>query len=231
MRLLRLHAYAVTPRRTGAAQAAPEGGSIAISKTLRDALSSTLDAARLHERMLVNFEVDAQSRTNASRDLMMQYAFGTPPNAASAALQIATRLADAMDLRSHACLLVCAAYEHGAKRRVTLWTFPKDEAFRLLHRASGPSIDYLEDVFSRTSKLRKAALFEGQQRRTDFLAGRILDFQTQSTSREVADFWIHRFLQCLPAIAADAGTRLLARSIKQAITKCTEVHEQEQVLA
>jgi hypothetical protein len=83
-----------------------------------------------------------------------------------------------MDLRSHACLLVCAAYQDGARRRVTLWTFPKDEALRLRHNRSGSSIDYLEDVFSRNSKLRKAALFEGQQRRTDFLTGRVLDRAT-----------------------------------------------------
>jgi hypothetical protein len=87
---------------------------------------------------------------------LMRYAFDPLPNAT--ALQIATQLGDAMDLRSHACLLMCAAYQDGARRRVTLWTFPKDEAPRLRHNRSGPSIDYLEDVFSRNSKLRKAAL-------------------------------------------------------------------------
>ena len=181
--------------------------------------------------MLVNFDVDPRSRTNETRDLIVRYAFGKSRGAMTSAQEIATRLGDAMDLRSHACLFVIAAYEDGPRRRVTLWTFPKDEAFRLRRLRSGQSIDFLEDVFSRNSKLRKAALFEGQQRRTDFLAGRVLDLQTQSTSRDVADFWIYRFLQCLPAIASDAGTRLLAKSIKQAIAKCASVEEQEQVLA
>ena len=39
-------------------------------------------------------------------------------------------------------------------------------------------------------ELRKAAIFEGRNLRNEFLQGRVLDFQADKISQDVADFWI-----------------------------------------
>jgi hypothetical protein len=108
-----------------------------------------------------------------------------------------------------------------------LWIFPRDEAFRLRHGSGGPAIEVLTDVFSQTSRLRKAAQFQGRQLRSDFLSGRVLDFQADHASRDVADFWIGRFLECRLGIAGDAGTRLLARTVRKAYEVCDNLEDKE----
>jgi hypothetical protein len=108
-----------------------------------------------------------------------------------------------------------------------LWIFPRDEAFRLRHGSGGPAIEVLTDVFSQTSRLRKAAQFQGRQLRSDFLSGRVLDFQADHASRDVADFWIGRFLECRLGIAGDAGTRLLARTVRKAYEVCDSLEDRE----
>ena len=143
---------------------------------------------------------------------------------------MARRLSDAMDHRSAICLLVLGAMREGNQRRVTFWTFPKDQAFRFRNRADGSSIQVLTDVFSQTSKLRKAALFEGRRLRAHFLSGRVLDFQANDITQSVADFWIRRFLQCDLSMAGDAGTRLLAKTVRKAMESCPDLDAQEQLL-
>jgi hypothetical protein len=74
-------------------------------------------------------------------------------------------------------------------------------------------------------------LFQGQNRRTDFLTGRALDYQANVTSREVADFWIGRFLDAVFGIREDAGTRQLAKCIRIAFQAAKDSGEKEQLYA
>jgi hypothetical protein len=116
-------------------------------------------------------------------------------HAEAAAAELAARLSQAMENRSPACLFLAAGYRDSAAapvREVTLWIFPRDDAFRFRSRAH--AIELLSDVFSRTSRLRKLALFDGRNLRTDFLEADVLDFQAGGIGG-VAEFWIERFLE------------------------------------
>jgi hypothetical protein len=233
MRLFRLHAYAVDPQRTtaqGPEPNGPAGGAVTIGASLRAALSNIFTEAGLQRRTEVAFDVNPQTRTCDMRNLVLQFGFGSGPQAKAAGLAIARRLSQAMDRRSTACLLVAAAEQNGDERSVTIWTFPRDKAFRFRTGSGGPSIDYLKDVFSQTSRLRKAALLQGRNRRTDFLTARALDLEAKHRVKEVADFWIKRFLGCCFSMKDDAGTRLLARALKQAHDRCGTQAEKQQVL-
>jgi hypothetical protein len=227
MELFRVHAYLVSPQRGAERPIPPEGGAVAISAEFQRIVDENLQSARLESRTIVDFQTDPVTRTSSTRDLIMQYAFGESSNAAAAALALACRLSAAMDLRSTPCLFVAAVFHDGDRRAVTLWIFPRDEAFRLRHGSGGPAIEVLTDVFSQTSRLRKAAQFQGRQLRSDFLSGRVLDFQADHASKDVADFWIGRFLECRLGIAGDAGTRLLARTVRKAYEVCDSLEDKE----
>ncbi len=229
MELFRLHAYAVSPQRGADEVSEPEGGAVAINDQLRRTIDENLTSAHFDSRTIVDFHVDPTTRTNEIRDSILAFAFREPPRARAAALTLAERLASAMDLRSTPCLFIPAAFRDEDRRVVTLWTFPRDEAFRFRHRRSGPSIQVLTDVFSQTSRLRKAAKFDGRALRNHFLTGRVLDFQANHVSKDVADFWINRFLQCRFGLAGDAGTRLLARTVRKAYEECDERGDQEEL--
>lgn len=229
MELFRLHAYAVSPQKGAEEVSDPEGGAVAINEELRRVIGENLTSARFDSRTLVDFQVDPNTRTNEVRDLVLSYTFGEPATAKAAALALAKRLSMAMDLRSTPCLFIPAALRHDEGRTVTLWTFPRDEAFRFYRRRSGPSIQVLTDVFSQTSRLRKAAHFRGRNLRNHFLSGRALDFQANYASRDVADFWIGRFLDCRLGLAGEAGTRLLARTVRKAYGECGDPVDREEL--
>ena len=228
MELFRVHAYLVSPQRGVEHPIPPEGGAIAISAELQRIIAENLQSAKLESRTVVDFQMDPVARANSTRDLIMRYAFGESSETDAAALSLACCLSSAMDLRSTPCLFVAAAFRDGDRLAVTLWTFPRDEAFRLRHGSGGPSIEVLTDVFSQTSRLRKAAQFQGRQLRSDFLSGRVLDFQADHASRDVADFWIGRFLECRLGIGGDgAGTRLLAHTVRRAYEVCDNLEDKE----
>lgn len=216
MQLFRLHAYAVEPQRTRTHGVEPIGGAVGITSQLRQVIDQNVSAAHFDTRTQVALRFDTHTRTSDIRDLILRYAFKGSRNAEAAAAELANRLSDAMDLRSTPCLFVLAAMREAQRRCVTLWTFPRDQAFQFRSGRGGPSIRVLTDVFSQTSKLRKAAYFEGRQLRTHFLNGKVLDFQASHASQDIANFWIMRFLQCELSMADDTGTRLLARTVKKA---------------
>jgi hypothetical protein len=137
----------------------------------------------------------------------------------------------AMDKRSQLALFVPAAYEDGTKRRVVLWVFPNEEALRVSRTQDGAAIEVLRDVFSQRSRLRKAAHFEGRELRTDFLGGRVLDYQAGSANHDVASFWIERFLTCTYSLTSDAGSRMLARAIRQLHEEFVDRDDREQLYA
>jgi hypothetical protein len=177
----------------------------------------------------VDFRFEAADRTNPIRESLLSFAFDKPPAAAAASRSLAQQLGQAMDRRSAPCLFVAAAGQQGPHRQVTLWTFPREDAFRFDTSHATPTIDLLADVFSQTSHLRKAAVFEGRRLRNEFLSGRVLDFQANQVSRDIADFWIMRFLQCQLALQDEAGTRLLARTLRKAYDTCPQIEEKEQL--
>jgi hypothetical protein len=136
-----------------------------------------------------------------------------------------------MDNRSPSCLFLAAAYRDNAAaptREVALWIFPRDDAFRF--RSHAHAIELLSDVFSRTSRLRKLALFGGRSLRTDFLDAEVLDFQAGGIGG-VAEFWIERFLEAGLAITPDVGSRMLAEAFRQAAQADLSYAQREQLQA
>jgi hypothetical protein len=183
---------------------------------MQKALLDAHDNAGIDGALPVSFVVDTTTRTCDMRDLLITLAFGKDSESAAAASVIARRLADAMDQRSKPCLLLTSVRGLKARneRHTAIWTFPRDEAFQFNTRAD--RINLLSDIFSRSSKLRKAATFEGRNTRTQFLSGRVLDYQANASDRFIADYWIDRFLGAQLQIGSEEGTTFLAKTLRAA---------------
>jgi hypothetical protein len=228
----RVYAFAVSPHRGGQDDFVPVGGQVPLSGELKTVLEESDSGAKFDTRTVIAFDVDRKTRANAMRDLVRSFAFGKPRESATAAVGIATALALAMDRRSAPALFICVCKKSDDHRRVTLWTFPRDSAFKLEQSGTDEQrVSVLRDIFSQTSGLRKAALFEGRNLKNHFLKGRALDFQANQSTREVAEFWIRRFLQCRFGLEGDAGTRLLARVLRGAYDHSPAPEAKEQLYA
>ena len=214
MELFRLHAYSVLPQRKVDELEVPLGGAIRVTPQLKTVMDTNIADAKFEQQPLVDFDVDTETRTNETRDAVMTFAFGEAPTAKVAAVQLAEKLSHAMDRRSTPCLFVPTALRNGDLHRVIVWIFPREDAFQLRHESAGPTIEVLTDVFSQKSRHRKAAQFDGRNLKTEFLQGRILDHQANAVSRDFADFWMGEFLMCVLSMKDDAGTRLLAKTVR-----------------
>jgi hypothetical protein len=214
MELFRLAAFAVQPGRTSE-PTEPQGGALDITDALRSALHDAAAKLRDSDWTAVDFMVEESSRTCEMRELALALSFGKTTESASAARAIAVRLGNAMDARSHPFLLILAAYRNGDRRMTGMWAFPRDDAFRFV-AGTRPAIQLLADVFSRTSRLRKGAEFQGRNNRSSFLSGRVLDLQAGRDVTGVANYWIELFLECRLGVTPEIGTTVLARAIRGA---------------
>ncbi len=231
MNLLRVYAFAVTPQRKVDNPEPPIGGSITINTDIRVALDDAFRKAKLDQQDTIDFRVDPKSRSCETRDLMMELAFGNPRKTKGVATRLANRLSTVMDSRSPSSLLVLAASgDNATVRRTAVWAFPRDESFQFRNNKSGAVVKLLQDTFSRTSRLRKAAVFEGRKSKTDFLSGRVLDHQA-SEGRKAADYWIDSFLDCTLGLKGEAGTKILAQCLQTAFTKADSSATRENIYA
>jgi hypothetical protein len=229
MELLRLHAYSIVPQRTLDETVPSTGGAIKPTAELRTVMEESEKAAKFEKQPLVEFIVDQTTRTNEIRNAIIAFAFGEIAQAKAAAVLLAQRLSTSMDERSTPCLFMPTAYRNGEQARVVLWVFPQDGAFQLRVNRHSPSIDILKNIFSQTSRLRRAAAFEGRNLRTEYLSGRVLDHQAGSSTQDVANFWVSRFLQCSPSLRKEAGTRMLAKVVQKAYETCSDQNGKEQI--
>jgi hypothetical protein len=228
MELFRVHAFTVEPQRMEDEQVQPPGAGQTLTSELRQALDLNMRVARFDRRTPIDFRLNPETRGNPIRTLVMGYGFGDETEADQAASKLAFHLSTAMDRRTEPRLLIVAAMRADDERQVTLWIFPRDRAFRLLEENGRPSITVLTDVFSQTSELRKAARFQGKKLRTHFMSGRAIDFESSGPSRAVADFWVRRFLHCQFSLTGDAGTHLLAQTIRDAYDRCKDPEDRRQ---
>jgi hypothetical protein len=236
MELNRLHGFAIEPQRTVDEDLFndPLGGRLTVRDSLRVALDNSLRTAEKSGRMTditlkVNQDPNAV-RTCPVRDAALSVAFGDEEEADAAAHFLGTHLSKAMDERSPECLFLLAAYAEkvSKKSRVAFWIFPQDEAFRFTPGQEENDIELLTEIFSRTSALRKMALFEGKNIATNFIQGKVLDYQT-GRADDVAGFWIRRFLEAVLSITPAGGTKVLTDALKRASDADLNPAENQQV--
>jgi hypothetical protein len=207
------------------------GGRFPANAAIRNSLAELFLKSGLQREAQVDFRVrdGATIASHPVRTLLLDFSFGNSTNASAASRQLSEKLADSMDNRSPAALLILTCLQDGGKRRTVLWAFPQDSGFQFRSNTSGARIRLLKDIFSHSSRLRKAALFEGHNRPSDFLSGRIIDLQAVGSTGTGADYWVDAFLDCQFSLSGVAGTRRLATYLRIAHESLTDQADKDQV--
>lgn len=233
MNLVRIHAYQLSPRRTAETPSAVVGGKFPISTAIRNSLDDLFVKSGLATQAEVDFRLGdgATIGTHPVRQLLLNFSFGGATTAATASQQLSEKLADSMDYRSPPALLMMTCLENGRQRRTIMWAFPQETGFQFRSNTAGARIRLLKDIFSHSSRLRKAALFEGRNRRSGFVSGRIIDHQALGLSGAGADYWIDKFLECQFALSGVMGTRRLAGYLRAAHDSLSNQTDKDQVFS
>jgi hypothetical protein len=194
----RVYAYTVTPQRTveEASQIDPKGGPVHIDASLRKMVSTSVQRIGASALSTVDFDIEAD-RSNPVRDDVMITAFGNTQAPRAATESLAAHLSATMDNRSHVALLLVIVEREDDSRRVSLLMLPREGDVLLMKQRPSEAeviLNVLRDAFAAGSELRKLARLAGHESRTQFLSAEVLDFQLASQQKNVADFWIERFL-------------------------------------
>ncbi|MEM9701412.1 MAG: hypothetical protein AAF907_03065, partial [Planctomycetota bacterium] len=180
MKLARVHAYEIRPQRMVENPIQPAGGIIEPTAELRGVLEELVESSRLTEQTEICFKTPTEANGKSKhqvREEILAFCFRGSKRSEEAGKSLAERLSRSMDKRSQGFLLVASSFKDGDTRRLTIWAFPRDEAFQFQAASAAPVVTVLNDVFSRSSRLRKAAVFEGTKSADDFWSGRVNDMQ------------------------------------------------------
>jgi hypothetical protein len=218
----RVYAYEVPPQRNVDRPALPVGGQVQAAAEVSAAIDETTEGIQAGKWIDADLQIDSASedRSHVIRSQAIKVAFGDDPEALEGAAQIAAHLSSSTDARSKDSLLMIVVADHGETTELKLWTFPQEGVFQISQAGQsgkGPSVQATE-AFSRGSHLRKAAVFSGKDRRTDFLSCRVVDFQVNASARAAADFWIERFLDARLSLSSNLGTRMLAKALRETVS-------------
>jgi hypothetical protein len=221
----RLYAFQISPRRTLSHFPQAHGGSVEASAELLKLFEELIPSSKIESQSLVHLrseDPESEPFRNQIRDHFLAICYGTEDQALSSAREIAAKLSLSMDQRSSKhSLLVIDAHEHSKTRRIVLWLFPKDDVFRLQTSSTGNQLSVLEDVFSKSSTWRKAAIFYGPNNLHGFRTGRVIDIQSRKTDERAADFWLHLFLNAIYAMDSRNSTSQLVSTLKDAFESST----------
>ncbi len=233
LKLTRIHAYQLSPRRTATTPAAVVGGKFPISVAIRNSLDELFVKSGLAMQAEVDFRPGEGTAigTHSVRQMLLKFSFGRPLAAAKASQQLSEKLADSMDNRSPPALLVMTCSKDAKRRRTVLWAFPQESGFQFRTDTAGARIRLLKDIFSHSSRLRKAALFEGRNQSSGFASGRIIDHQALGSSGTGADYWVDRFLECQFALSGTIGTRRLAGYLRATHDSLVSQIDRDQVFS
>jgi hypothetical protein len=135
----------------------------------------------------------------------------------SAGLPVAQRLQRATDNRSGIGLLFLLAGDHGLKKRVIASRFPTDQAVLADLSAGGLNVEFLEQVFIKRLSSYKALLVEHQSPKDGFWKGIATDRQAGQSGEHISEYWLKEFLNADFSETPAAGTRRLARALKEAV--------------
>lgn len=227
MPLTSIHAFVVVPQRHIQEPKPCIGGVVSVTDKIKRILKDVYAKANIESQTRVQFFFN-ESRGNEFRDLAISFLWGTDPTTSSQS--IAMRLSLLMDNRSDEGLFVITVSdENDGKRQMVLWIFPKEDALQFKSGPTTNTINVLEDVFSKTSKLRKAAKFAGVNSPASMMSGHVLDYQNDASN--VADFWVTDFLASKLSVNDDVGSEKLADALESLYNRTSEYASRERIYA
>jgi hypothetical protein len=227
-------AYVVPPcagMSTAEARRAIRGSSIDVSTIPQGFFLPLFGAAVTSCRIGIVFAPEGGEQRNPVRDLLVAIVGDAQGAKDRACRDLACRLAEATTRRSPGGLFVVLSGRLGDMWRVVLWKFPADEALQAEISDGSITINLLRDAFSKSSSYFKAAVFEGGPAERAFWEGRVEDRQTKQRLREVADFWVEGFLAARLAFKPAHGTRVLARALRQLLSRVDSAGDRDALIA
>lgn len=143
---------------------------------------------------------------------------------------LAKRLQSVTTHRSGLGLLFIIIGEDDGKDKIVISRFPADTGVLADEKQTTLNVEFVERVFMKNAKAYKSAVYVGTSHDSEFWSGRTIDKQI-SSDLTISDYWIKDFLFSDFATSGERGTKRLAKAIKDAINKGSEIEVKEELIA
>jgi hypothetical protein len=231
-----LFVFRVVPNRPGSiSEKDLVGGSINATKASRNIFESSFNGkiGRGIKLQPFHFQFSGKERSNEARDLILQYMNAIrPAEKRKFARKLAYRLSRLIDNRTGDLLMTIAYGKDGTRQRMAIWAYPQDDPIRLSTVKGVPKIEEIQNAFSKSSILRKAAYFEENEviGRGGLLGGEIIDSAAGRENIET-NYWLSQFLAGLITLLSARGTNQIMKAIKAAQESASSDKEKSSIVA
>jgi|GEM_PF-3208417 len=212
-----------------------EGGELTVTEDIRSIFEPAFLGLekRPASRQPFHFNFGGKIRSNAMRDKILEILDQENTDIENCCATLATDLQKLIDDRIGDILFTVAAGWNSKEKRCAMWVYPSESPIRFFSKQGKPMVEELKRAFSRRSKYRKAAFFQGpiNVTRNDFLRGEIVDSTRQGKSRSVAHYWVERFLHGQIELKSARGVAYLIKGLKLAQKSATTAEEKASVIA
>jgi len=227
MKPSKILSYLVPP---GKGQEEPEevsGTLVPLSGNLFAMLSAVFEKSGAECKVPIRFTTDG-SQENPVRDEMRDL-LKTPTLAKGR--KLAERLRDVSTGKSGLGLLFLLVGQDGPAHKIVVSRFPADEGVLAERKKGSLQVAFVEQIFMKSAKTYKAALYTGKSLDAAFWDGHVVDRQIAASQDQVARYWIGDFLRSDFMTTSKAGSKRLATALKEASKAADTLQTKHEILA
>ena len=147
------------------------------------------------------------------------------------ARKLAVRLQSITDRRSGLGLLFVIVARDGQDYALLVSRFPADYGVLAEEDHNKLKVEFVEQVFMRSTYTYKAAFYKGTSLASDFWSGGAVDKQVTNKQVQLSGYWIRDFLLSDYKTTAAAGTRRLASSMLNVIDSRQDATVKSEIMA
>lgn len=234
--LQELFVFRITPNKKGTFdEKRIAGGALDVDDSTLAIFSSSFNGklGRGSKLQPFHFRLDGTERKNTMRDdLLKTLADSSLSEKVVLLRSVAFRLTKMIDNRTGELLLTVAIGKNDTHFRIALWAYPHDDPIQLATETGLPKVQEIQNAFSKSSYLRKAAYFEEElsTNRNSLLKGNVVDSAAGRVNIDT-NYWLHSFLEGIVDLLPVRGTNLVIKAIKAAQSKAKSSEEKSSVAA
>lgn len=191
-------------------------------------LTSIFDAAGSDCNIPVMFVSDGKTQNNEFRNELIKL---LKTQTILAATPLADRLQQATDGKSGMGLLFICIGKDGQSTRVVISRFPADEGIVAQRKSEQLNVEFVEQVFLKSSHSYKSATYQTTGKSDDLWKGHATDKQINHGAKIVADYWIVDFLKSDFATTPAQGTKRLVVALKNVLSATTDPEIKKEIVA
>jgi hypothetical protein len=145
--------------------------------------------------------------------------------------KLAERLRGVSTGRSGLGLFFLLLGNEDSAHKIVLSRFPADTGILAERKKGALQVEFVEQIFMKSAKTYKAALYTGKAIDSEFWSGYLIDRQIAAAQDDVAHYWIRDFLQSDFMTTSKAGSKRLAVALKEASKTVDSLQTKQEILA